>query len=296
MRTRLTLSALLLCALLCPVSLKGAELVPSDLKVDTLRYDLSLSYPVHIYLVRPRAAAQPLPCIVYVPGSAWKKQKMDRAVRNQAALALRGYAVAFVEYRPCSEALFPAQVEDVKTATRYLRERAARFGLDARNFFAWGSSSGAHTVLLHAFTQDSSLLDNEHGVPTSCAVNAVVDYYGPSELVHEFRIQHGKQERPDQNGGLLLGDPVEEKRDVAIKASPLYYVHPLCVPVFVAHGDADKVVPVEQSHWLVERLRTSGVRVEYVELPGSKHGGPAFNTPELLNRIFSFLDSCRITN
>ena len=43
MRTRLTLSALLLCALLCPVSLKGAELVPSDLKVDTLRYDLSLS-------------------------------------------------------------------------------------------------------------------------------------------------------------------------------------------------------------------------------------------------------------
>lgn len=290
-------------------------------RIDTIIYATHDNYPLHLYLARPLngkdenepggrldngSVRQALPCIIYVPGSAWKKQRMERSLHAVIKMAKMGYAAASVEYRPCNVALFPAQVADAKTATRYLREHAAELGLDNRNFFAWGSSSGGHTVLLQAFTQDSALLDVDSsypgattatgsttaasGSPTSCKVNAVVDYYGPSELVREFQIQDS-YDYPAKDHGLLLGDPLHEKRGVALKASPLYYVHPYVVPVFIVHGDADKVVPLEQTLWLEERLKECGVNYECVILEGQKHGGPAFWTPELLGRIDAFLKS-----
>lgn len=306
--------------LLAAASALHAQADPA-VRIDTIQYASHSNYPLHLYLARPVIAERPLPCIVFVPGSAWKKQRMERSLHAVIKMAKMGYAAASVEYRPCNVALFPAQVVDAKTATRYLREHATELGLDSRNFFAWGSSSGGHTVLLQAFTQDSALLDScsfssatalqgpassfegnstasgsgnrMPAEPTSCKVNAVVDYYGPSELVHEFRIQDSYDD-PAKDHGLLLGDPLHEKRGVALKASPLYHVHPYVVPVFVVHGTADKVVPLEQSLWLEKRLKECGARVESVILEGQKHGGAAFWTDELLSSIDAFLQSCMI--
>ena len=259
-----------------------------DVIVDSVRYDTRADYPLHLYVIRPADADSLLPCILYVPGSAWKKQGMQRAVRLMKQLARKGFAVACVEYRPCSVSLFPAQVEDVKTATRYLRLHASAYGLDTDNFFAWGSSSGAHVLLLQALTQDSALLDNGSLPGVSCRVNAVVDYYGPTELVREFRIKDGYQENPDANGGLLLGDPVWEKRDVALKASPLYYVHPYAVPVLVVHGDQDKVVPLEQATLFIARMEECGAPFEYLLLEGEAHGSAGFWTGEMFDKVAAF--------
>ena len=259
-----------------------------DVIVDSVRYDTRAGYPLHLYVIRPADADSLLPCILYVPGSAWKKQGMQRAVRLMKQLARKGFAVACVEYRPCSVSLFPAQVEDVKTATRYMRLHASAYGVDTDNFFAWGSSSGAHVLLLQALTQDSALLDNGSMSDVSCRVNAVVDYYGPTELVREFRIKDGYQENPDANGGLLLGDPVWEKRDVALKASPLYYVHPYAVPVLVVHGDQDKVVPLEQATLFIARMEECGAPFEYLLLEGEAHGSAGFWTGEMFDKVAAF--------
>ena len=256
--------------------------------IDTVRYDTSYDYPAHLYIIRPAGVQGKLPCIMYVKGSAWKKQDMKAGLRYVSPMALKGYVIACVEYRPCSEALFPAQVEDCKTATRYMRAHADEFGVDTDNFFAWGGSSGGHTVLLHALTQDSKLLDPLRLGEWSCEVNAVVDYYGPTELVYEFRIENGEQRSPDSNGGLLLGNPVAEKRDIALKASPLYYVHPYQVPIFVLHGDKDPLVPVEQSQWFVDRCRECGAPCEYKEIPGARHGTAEFWTEEVLSEVDAF--------
>ncbi len=265
--------------------------VKNGVTIDTIRYASPGGYPLHLYLIRPAEHSGPLPCIIHVPGSAWKKQRMAGSLKAMTPVARRGYAVACVEYRPCDVALFPAQVEDAKTATRFMRRKAKKYGIDPENIFAWGSSSGAHTVLLQAFTQDSDMMDPEPGSKTSCRVNAVIDFYGPTELVYEFRISKGYQENPDANGGLLLGNPVEQKRDVALKASPLYYVNPYVVPVLVVHGDVDKVVPPEQSHWLIARMQECGAHVESLLLPGQGHGGKAFKTEELYDRCDAFLRS-----
>ena len=286
---RLLVIVLALTALACVCR---AAVPEKDIVIDTLVYARPGGYPLNMYLVRPSAGQEPLPCIVFVPGSAWKKQRMGGSLKYAVPMARRGFAVACVEYRPCSVALFPAQVEDAKTAVRFLRRRAEAFRVDPANIFAWGTSSGAHTLLLLAFSQDSALMDREPADPVPCMVNAVVDFYGPTELVHEFRITKGYQENPDANGGLLLGDPVEQKRDVALKASPLYYVHPYAVPVLAVHGDADKVVPVEQTYWMKERMEECGARVESLILPGQGHGGAAFLGADVLDRCEAFIRSC----
>ena len=203
-------------------------------------------------------------------------------------LARRGFVVVCVEHRPCTVSLFPAQVEDVKTATRYLRQDASEFGVDPDCIFAWGSSSGAHILLMQALTQDSDLLDSGSLPGVSCRVKAVVDYYGPTELVREFRIKDGYQENPDGNGGLLLGDPVWEKRDIALKASPLYYVHPFAVPVFVVHGDRDQVVPLEQATSFIARMEECGAPYEFLLLEGEGHGTAGFWSEEMYDRVAAF--------
>lgn len=257
--------------------------------VDTVDYDPATAYPNQLLVIRPLHAEGPLPCIIYVPGSAWKRQDMSGAVRSMIPMAERGYVVACAEYRPCSEALFPAQVEDSKTATRYMRAHAEEYSVDPDRIYAWGSSSGGHTVLLHALTQDARLMDSGRLGEWSCKVAAVVDYYGPSELVREFRIENGYQRDPDANGGLLLGDPVWEKRDVALKASPLYYVHPYAVPLLIVHGDGDRVVPLDQSDDLARRYRECGARCSYLVLPGEGHGTAGFWTPQAYDRVDAFL-------
>ena len=258
-------------------------------KVDTVLYDPATSYPNKLLIISPADVSAPCPCILYVKGSAWRKQSMAAAVRRMIPMAEKGYVVACVEYRPCSEALFPAQVEDSKTAARYMRAHAAEYAVDPDRIYAWGSSSGGHTVLLHALTQDGSLLDSGRLGEWSCKVRAVVDYYGPSELVREFRIENGYQRDPDANGGLLLGDPVWDKRDVALRASPLYYVNPFAVPTFIVHGDGDKVVPLDQSEDLAARYRECGASCDFLVLPGEGHGTAGFWTPELYDRVDTFL-------
>ena len=221
-------------ALLVLLFFSGNVLIPEkDVAVDTVCYDTQAGYPLHLYVIRPADADTLLPCVLYVPGSAWKKQGMRGAVRQMMPLARRGFAVTCVEYRPCSVSLFPAQVEDVKTATRYMRLHASDFGVDTDNFFAWGSSSGAHVFL-------------------------------------------------------LLGDPVWEKRDIALKASPLYYVHPYAVPVFVVHGDQDKVVPLEQATSFVDRMEECGAPFEYLLLEGEAHGTAGFWTGEMFDKVAAF--------
>src|SRR5690242_18291482 len=79
----------------------------------------------------PQPEAPPLkrPLVVFVQGSGWGPQNLYSAIPQLSELAHRGYVVASVEYRPSTEAIAPAQIQDVKTAIRYLRANAAKYGI-----------------------------------------------------------------------------------------------------------------------------------------------------------------------
>lgn len=105
-------------------------------------------------MIFPYGQSQKYPLILFIPGSAWHKQELYNDIPQYAEIARMGYAVAVMEYRESDIAPFPAQVEDVCNALRFLPSVAGVFSIDMEKIFLMGNSSGGHiammTVLLNA--------------------------------------------------------------------------------------------------------------------------------------------------
>jgi acetyl esterase/lipase len=176
-------------------------------------------------------------------------------------LAQAGFVVASVDYRLSGEAQFPAQLDDVKAAIAWLRERSAEMGLDASRIVTWGESAGGHLAMLAGLTDGG--------------VCGIVDWYGPMNLL-SLGAQHGpdSDKRPDDAGSWessLVGAPLQERPDRTRAASPISYVHAGAPPIQIHHGTADTLVPFPQSVEFVAALRAAGGDAEFVEVPGADH-------------------------
>jgi acetyl esterase/lipase len=245
--------------------------------------------PLHLNIFYPRTASSPLPCIVYVPGSAWMKQNIDMSTPNLIRLAARGYVVAAVEYRPSNVAQFPAQVQDARTAVRFMRKNSAQYHVDVDNLFAWGDSSGGHTALYLGAEPDPGSDTSVYG-EFSARVNAVVDYFGPSEMKEISEIPNMLNRDPDRSPeAMLIGGAIAKNPERARAASPVYSITPEFAPTLVAHGDSDPLVPMSQSDRVAETLDREGVEYEYYCLSGASHGSREFWTDAMLDRVEAFL-------
>jgi acetyl esterase/lipase len=219
--------------------------------------------------------------VVIIHGGGWtvgdKRGELPMAA-IPSFLAL-GFAVASVNYRLAPDAVFPAQLLDVKAAIRYLRDGAEGFGLDPDRIAVIGESAGAHLAALLGTTQGLAEFDHpalgNPGVPSD--VQAVVDLYGPANLATSD-AQRGLNPpcpaEPDPNIALLLGASPAAAPDLAAAASPITYLesHRPVPPFFIAHGDADCVVPHQQSvelHDAIEAVAPGGSQLTIV--PGSGH-------------------------
>ena len=216
----------------------------------------------------PEKVSGPAPVIVWVHGGGWRRggKKQCPAV----ALVPDGYAVASIDYRLSSTAPFPAQIEDCKAAVRWLRANAAKYNLDADRIGVWGMSAGGHLA---------ALLGTSGGVPElegsgdnmqySSRVQAVCDVAGPADLLAMTNL--GPRRTLAIEG--LLGGPLEKDKAKAIAASPIHYVSKDDPPFLIVHGEADRVVPVEQSQRLYDELRKAGVNATLKILPQVGHQG-----------------------
>jgi acetyl esterase/lipase len=233
-------------------------------------------------------AARPL--VVWIHGGAWRAGSKEQA--PVAALVRQGYAAASVGYRYTQEAPFPANVEDCKAAIRWLRANAGKYGIDPGRIGVWGSSAGGHLVAMLGTTGDVAELEGRHGVTgVSSRVQAVVDWFGPTRVTrmghHPSRMDHDSPESPESQ---LIGGPVQQNAELAERANPAKYASKDDPPFLIQHGDADPLVPMEQSEILLEALQAAGARVEMDVLRGAGHGGPAFQAPENLMRVKAFFD------
>jgi len=126
-------------------------------------------------------AEKKLPLIIWIHGGAWLAgSKTDGVPLNYLA---EGYAVASINYRLSQHAIFPAQIEDCKAAVRYLRANAQKYNLDPNCFGAWGPSAGGHLVALLGTAGDVNEFDTGKNLAVSSRVQAVVDYFGPTDLL-----------------------------------------------------------------------------------------------------------------
>lgn len=231
-------------------------------------------------LYYPEPTGQALPAILWIHGGAWLRNDRHSESDWCVALAANGYVCLTLDYRLSPEAIFPAAIHDCKCAIRYLRANAAELGIDPQRIGAWGTSAGAHLAALLGTSAGVPELEGEGGwAGTSSAVQAVCDWYGPSDFMHmgdypdQIDLDHNA---PDSPESLLIGAPILEHPDLVAKANPITYISPQTPPIFIAHGKRDRIVPYNQSERLYAALVAWGLQTVFHTLEEAGHGGANF--------------------
>ncbi len=210
----------------------------------------------------------PAPVALYVHGGGWRAGDKSRGegIKDIPELVGRGYLVAAVNYRLAPRYRFPAQIEDVKCAVRYLRANAASYNLDPNRIGAWGGSAGGNLVALLGVADPGAGLEGTDGcVEQSSRVQAVVDMFGPTDLTaNGFYALHESIFR-EVFGATSPQDPA------LARASPVRYVSKDSPPFLILQGDRDHMVPPNQSQELYDRLTAAGVLARLVVVRNAGH-------------------------
>jgi acetyl esterase/lipase len=228
--------------------------------------------------------------IVWIHGGAWRSGSKESPPMGMLTY---GYALASINYRLSEEAIFPAPIHDIKASIRFLSAHAKKYGYRSDKIIIWGSSAGGHLAALAGTTNNDKELEGSIGENTneSSSIQVTVDFFGPSNFltILSQSTPHGLSVRiPSLT--LLLGKPVEEVRDIAKKASPVYQVDPTDPPMLIVHGDQDIQVPVNQSLELMAAYRKNKLPVQFEAIPCAGHGGKAYDAKEIMEMMKKFLD------
>ena len=245
-----------------------------------------------LYLItpwKPRSQYPPKrPLIVFIQGSGWTHPGPHMELPQLSMFARRGFVVASVIHRNAVEGHpFPAYLEDVKTAVRFLRAHADEYGIDENRVCAWGTSSGGNTALLLGVTANDERYETREYTDFSDEVCAVVDFFGPTEIRELTHYPLNSPMWEDIFNGLAgKNDPEEVMRAM----SPVYEVRDgsSYPPMLIVHGDADHLVPFRQSELMAERLSETGNEVTLVRVPGADHESDTWSEA-ILERVYRFL-------
>ena len=230
-----------------------------------------------------------LPLIIWIHGGAWRGG--DKTHYMPIEYLKAGYAGASLNYRLSQHAIFPAQIEDVKAAVRWLRANAETYRLDPNRFAAWGSSAGGHLVAMLGTAGDVKEFAVGENLEVSSRVQAVVDYFGPTDFLQmdAHRLPNGLvHDVPDSPESQLVGEPIQEHQDRVARANPVTYVSKDAPPFLIVHGDKDPLVPYQQSVLLNDALKKVGVPVTFYKVEGGGHGW--FKDPKVPELAKAFLE------
>jgi acetyl esterase/lipase len=277
--------------------------------------------PLRLDLYEPPGGSGPHPLVVYIHGGGWVSghTRHSGAFENWpgvlAALAAKGYVVASLEYRLSHEAPFPAAIQDVKSAIRWLRAHSTEYGIDKSRAVVWGGSAGGQLAALAAMSCGVKALEPPPaaappgGPPAgrhpqdaeSDCVQGVIAWYG----VFDFATIAARPAPAGQPPGgansavrQYLGCSASGCSPEALAAaSPAHYVGHNSPPALLIHGVDDHTVPVQQSRDFDALLKANGVAVELVEIPGVDHSfiGPTAAATKVaslraLHKSFEFID------
>lgn len=223
--------------------------------------------------VSKKAASRKRPAILFLHGGAWRDGRRDMPNPVTWQFAEQGYAAFQCDYRLSQEAVFPAQLYDVRAALRWIKSNADSWNIDPDKIGIWGMSAGGHLALLTAYSSGEYEEKNVDPV----RVNAVGAIFPTTDILQVYRYRLAQKDvRSDLVGiaspeyQLLGGDP-EKLRDMAKIASPTFFVSKDDPPTWLVHGYNDDVVPIEQSRNLLSLLTQYKVRSQLVVLSSLRH-------------------------
>ena len=194
-------------------------------------------------------------------------------------LVTEGYAVASIDYRLGGIQAHPNHIHDCNAAVRWLKAHAQEYGYSVEKVGVAGSSAGGHLALLVGVGSDVPDLQGKVGehLDQSSRVDAIVDFYGPSDL---YALGQAKHRGPEVGLTQAFGKT----------ASPVHFLDANDPPVLIFQGDTDRTVVPEQSTLIDAKYKELGLTSTLHMLKGAGHGGRAFSSPRVYEQIKAFLD------
>ena len=236
----------------------------------------------------PQAEKPAYKAIIVIYGSAWFANNMKQMGFQSLGKPLldAGFAVITINHRSSADAVYPAQINDVKAAIRFVRANAAKYNIDASFIGITGFSSGGHLASLAGttnkvkkYTVGKKTVDIEGDLgaytATSSSVNAVADWFGPIDFAH-FKDCKTPNDDKSPEAALIKGNPADNL-DMLALISPLTFLDKTDPRFLVIHGEADNVVPHCQSVLFADALKSKGLLTEFISVPGGQHGPVTFN-------------------
>lgn len=267
--------------------------------------DSAIYHRLDIFL--PKVEKKSYPVVVYIYGSAWLSNNGKGGDMNTVGKALldAGFAVVTPNHRSSLDAKFPASVNDIKAAIRFIRANASIYKLDTTFVGISGSSSGGNMAAIVGTSQSmkqctlgNTTVDIEGNLGSysefSSSVDAVVDWFGPTNMLVMDSCGGTDfiHNDPNSPASTYIGGPIQENKDKCLLASPTTYIDRSDPPFLIFHGDKDRVVPHCQSELLFEALQKAGVSSRFYLISGGQHG-PGVHVPENLKLMTDFFVSCK---
>ena len=250
--------------------------------------------PLYMNITEPRVHQTTLiPALIWIHGGGWHAGNRYSGQFECATMASKGYFCVSIDYRLSQDYVWPAQIEDCKCAVRFLRANATKYGIDPDAIGAWGDSSGGHLAAMLGTSAGTSSLEGDGGSNSmSSRVEAVCDFYGPTDIAQmQAEGSDLMPNDPLSAPALLFGTGgLSEHSDAVREANPCTYVTNSAPPFLIIHGDTDTTVPLAQSKLLYDALRADNVPATLDVIPGAGHGGAAYHSDAVVAEYIAFFD------
>ena len=239
----------------------------------------------------PPTVKSSYPVVVWIHGGAWmsndKYADMGYMKSTLKEFIEKGYAVASIDYRWSTMAIFPAQIQDCNQALEFLYQNANKYKLDKNRMALIGFSAGGHLANLVGLSNNNNVKDfYADGKKPHFKIKVVLDFYGPIDFL-TLKGHDSKDPRSPIN--LLLGGTVADNEAKAKQASPVTYIDKNDPPFLIVQGEKDESVNPDQAITLSEKLEAAGVKNDLIIVPNAPHYGVMFDAENIRQKIFEYL-------
>jgi acetyl esterase/lipase len=241
---------------LAPFNLLRA--IPSVRQTKGIEFAKPDGVPLTMNIYRPQAPGKN-PAIVMIYGGAWRTGDPNANEDFSLYMAAQGYTVLAIDYRHAPQHKFPAQIQDIETAFKFIQQRADEYEVRLDRLVVMGRSAGAHLALLAAF----------QGV---IPVRGTIAYYSPVDLTEGYN--NPPVPDPINSREVLLaflGGTPQDLPELYRQASPYDWVQPALPPTLLIYGGKDHIVRPNYGRALHEKLIASNNKSIFIEIPWADH-------------------------
>ena len=272
-------------ALSGPAMVRAGEKADVDYRPD-ITYATVAGEDLKLDVATPKGLDHAVPAVVVIHGGGWmggKRQDMTAIAKETAA---HGYVSATISYRFAPKHRFPAQIEDVKCAVRYLRAHAKELNIDPRHIGAMGVSAGAHLSMMLGTLDSADGMEGDGGNSDQPSkVQAVVSFVGPVNLI----IENYTETQTQILEAFLGGKPKEKEADCR-RASPITYINKGDAPMLCFFGTADPLISYDQAFQITNALATAEVPGRVELILGAGHGWLGEELSRTMGATIGFFD------